>query len=408
MVGIEQHAAVGQAVLGAVREADSAASLRPNRAARAVVGDPAEREQHAHVRQRGKLRGRKRPAGGDLVRQRLVLRRQAFDRVEDHRPASANPSSAAPVDTCRQSGRPPPAPANRKSPASSPVNGRPVRFAPRMPGARPTMASQACRIAPRGHRRVPPLRLVAAQFLAATRPGAGTAGNRAAARYRRGAFHAHAAVTQAGMNPPVVLSLSKTAFSSSGANEGLPCDKARANRFGAIANALDSSPMVRLHRYHRARLEPAAPALRLAAAASAAALGAARGRRCARDRAPRRRSKRDPVGPRSGATPMPPRLSRPARPDALLALLKRIERDFGRRPGGQRWGARVLDLDIVLWCGGACAPAPGLTIPHPLSANATSSCPALAGSPGLARPAHRRDRAPAPRAVDRAPRPLPR
>lgn len=47
----------------------------------------------------------------------------------------------------------------------------------------------------------------------------------------------------------------------------------------------------------------------------------------------------------------------------LLALLKGIERDFGRRARGQRWTARVLDLDIVLWSGGAWA-SPGLTIPH--------------------------------------------
>jgi 2-amino-4-hydroxy-6-hydroxymethyldihydropteridine diphosphokinase len=52
-------------------------------------------------------------------------------------------------------------------------------------------------------------------------------------------------------------------------------------------------------------------------------------------------------------------------PETLLALLKRIERDFGRRPGGQRWRARVLDLDLVLWSGGAYAGA-ALTIPHPL------------------------------------------
>lgn len=52
-------------------------------------------------------------------------------------------------------------------------------------------------------------------------------------------------------------------------------------------------------------------------------------------------------------------------PLALLACLKRIERDFGRRAGGQRWTSRVLDLDIVLWSGGAFA-APGLTVPHPL------------------------------------------
>ena len=52
-------------------------------------------------------------------------------------------------------------------------------------------------------------------------------------------------------------------------------------------------------------------------------------------------------------------------PPALLALLKRIEREFGRRAGGRRWTSRVLDLDIVLWSGGPFA-APGLTIPHPL------------------------------------------
>jgi 2-amino-4-hydroxy-6-hydroxymethyldihydropteridine diphosphokinase len=52
-------------------------------------------------------------------------------------------------------------------------------------------------------------------------------------------------------------------------------------------------------------------------------------------------------------------------PPALLALLKRIERAFGRRPGGRRWGSRVLDLDLILWSGGAYA-APGLVVPHPL------------------------------------------
>ena len=50
-------------------------------------------------------------------------------------------------------------------------------------------------------------------------------------------------------------------------------------------------------------------------------------------------------------------------PPALLAALKRVERDFGRR-GGRRWGPRVLDLDIVLWSEGAWA-AGGLVVPHP-------------------------------------------
>lgn len=49
-------------------------------------------------------------------------------------------------------------------------------------------------------------------------------------------------------------------------------------------------------------------------------------------------------------------------PLSLLAGLKHIESEFGRRTG-QRWGDRVLDLDIVLWSGGAFA-SRTLTIPH--------------------------------------------
>lgn len=51
-----------------------------------------------------------------------------------------------------------------------------------------------------------------------------------------------------------------------------------------------------------------------------------------------------------------------AAPDVLLARLKAIERDFGRRPG-RRWGPRVIDLDIILWSGGAWH-SPGLVVPH--------------------------------------------
>ena len=47
----------------------------------------------------------------------------------------------------------------------------------------------------------------------------------------------------------------------------------------------------------------------------------------------------------------------------LLERLKTIEAQFGRRTGGARWTARVLDLDIVLWSGGAWC-SPSLTIPH--------------------------------------------
>ena len=49
-------------------------------------------------------------------------------------------------------------------------------------------------------------------------------------------------------------------------------------------------------------------------------------------------------------------------PPAMLARLKRLERASGRRPG-RRWGARVLDLDLVLWSGGTWA-GPRFRVPH--------------------------------------------
>lgn len=50
-------------------------------------------------------------------------------------------------------------------------------------------------------------------------------------------------------------------------------------------------------------------------------------------------------------------------PPELLQCLNAVERAFGRR-GGRRWGARVLDLDIILWSGGSWE-EPGLIVPHP-------------------------------------------
>jgi len=50
-------------------------------------------------------------------------------------------------------------------------------------------------------------------------------------------------------------------------------------------------------------------------------------------------------------------------PPALLQALKAIERKFGRR-SGRRWGARVLDLDLVAWSGGKWR-SRLLEIPHP-------------------------------------------
>ena len=50
--------------------------------------------------------------------------------------------------------------------------------------------------------------------------------------------------------------------------------------------------------------------------------------------------------------------------EALLRLLQRIEFEVGRRPGGQRWGPRPLDLDILLY-GDLVLEAPDLVLPHP-------------------------------------------
>jgi 2-amino-4-hydroxy-6-hydroxymethyldihydropteridine diphosphokinase len=50
-------------------------------------------------------------------------------------------------------------------------------------------------------------------------------------------------------------------------------------------------------------------------------------------------------------------------PPAMLRRVKAIERAFGRRRG-RRWGARVIDIDLVLWSGGAWV-EPGLVVPHP-------------------------------------------
>lgn len=56
----------------------------------------------------------------------------------------------------------------------------------------------------------------------------------------------------------------------------------------------------------------------------------------------------------------------PLEPPAMLARLHEIEAHFGRERRGQRWRARVLDLDIILWSGGIWAEdSPALSVPHP-------------------------------------------
>lgn len=51
-------------------------------------------------------------------------------------------------------------------------------------------------------------------------------------------------------------------------------------------------------------------------------------------------------------------------PHAMLELLHAVELMFGRKRQGQRWRARVLDLDIILWSGGQIRDL-ALTVPHP-------------------------------------------
>ncbi len=49
-------------------------------------------------------------------------------------------------------------------------------------------------------------------------------------------------------------------------------------------------------------------------------------------------------------------------PEELLVSLKRMEQAAGRR-ASMRWGARTLDLDIILWSEG-CWAGSGLVVPH--------------------------------------------
>ncbi len=53
-------------------------------------------------------------------------------------------------------------------------------------------------------------------------------------------------------------------------------------------------------------------------------------------------------------------------PPEMLDRLHKIEAHFGRERRGQRWRARTLDLDILLWSGGMWVePDSSLAIPHP-------------------------------------------
>ena len=51
-------------------------------------------------------------------------------------------------------------------------------------------------------------------------------------------------------------------------------------------------------------------------------------------------------------------------PRALLQALLSIEQAHGRDRGGERWGPRTLDLDLLAYAG-LCIDEPGLVVPHP-------------------------------------------
>ncbi|MCP3736204.1 2-amino-4-hydroxy-6-hydroxymethyldihydropteridine diphosphokinase [Sphingomonas sp. RP10(2022)] len=92
-------------------------------------------------------------------------------------------------------------------------------------------------------------------------------------------------------------------------------------------------------------------------------------------------------------------------PPVLLARLKRIEAAFGRRRG-RRWGARVIDLDILLWSGGEWR-ARTLRVPHVgLRERGFVLTPLAAIAPGWRDPVGRRTIRQLAHAVDR-PRPRP-
>ena len=51
-------------------------------------------------------------------------------------------------------------------------------------------------------------------------------------------------------------------------------------------------------------------------------------------------------------------------PRELLDELHAIERGKGRERGGQRWGPRVIDLDLLVFSSAVCR-EDGLSVPHP-------------------------------------------
>ena len=74
----------------------------------------------------------------------------------------------------------------------------------------------------------------------------------------------------------------------------------------------------------------------------------------------------------------------------LVAALKAAETAAGRRPGGERWGPREADLDLLL-LGDAVEEAPEATVPHPrLAERRFVLVPAAEVAPDMVHPLLRR------------------
>jgi 2-amino-4-hydroxy-6-hydroxymethyldihydropteridine diphosphokinase len=70
-------------------------------------------------------------------------------------------------------------------------------------------------------------------------------------------------------------------------------------------------------------------------------------------------------------------------PEALHARTKALEQELGREPGGQRWGPRPIDIDLLTYDDLAVS-TPTLTIPHPrISQRAFVLKPLAEIAPGL-------------------------
>ena len=80
------------------------------------------------------------------------------------------------------------------------------------------------------------------------------------------------------------------------------------------------------------------------------------------------------------------RIETELRPEPLLELCKRVERELGRAPGGVRHGPRPIDVDVLL-LGGLVHDSERLRLPHPeVLSRRFVLAPLLELEPGLTLP----------------------